>query len=193
MPELGVNIDHVATLRQAGARTSPIRFGRRRWRSWAGPMASRSICAKIAATFRTAIWKCCGKTVTVKLNLELACASDVVAIACRVKPDQATLVPERREEVTTEGGLDVEGQRKVVDRGGEAVAGCGHLRQPVSRSRCAAVGTGAIDRRRGRGTAHRPLLFGQARQRARQGTRCAGDRRHCDSSNGAWACTPATA
>ena len=46
-----------------------------------------------------------------KLNLEMACSDEIVAIACRIKPDQATLVPERREEVTTEGGLDVAGQR----------------------------------------------------------------------------------
>jgi pyridoxine 5-phosphate synthase len=56
------------------------------------------------------------ETVTVKLNLEMACAADVLAIACEVKPDQATLVPEKREEVTTEGGLDVFGQRDRVAR-----------------------------------------------------------------------------
>ncbi len=49
-----------------------------------------------------------------KLNLELAATSEIVGIACRVKPDQATLVPERREEVTTEGGLDVVGNRQAV-------------------------------------------------------------------------------
>ena len=46
------------------------------------------------------------ETVTVKLNLELALADEVLAIACEVKPDQATLVPENCAEVTTEGGLD---------------------------------------------------------------------------------------
>ena len=49
------------------------------------------------------------ESVSVKLNLELACDDDVVGIACDVCPDQATLVPEKREEVTTEGGLDVVG------------------------------------------------------------------------------------
>ena len=52
------------------------------------------------------------QTVTVKLNLEMACEPKVVAIACEVKPDQVTLVPERREEVTTEGGLDIVAQRQ---------------------------------------------------------------------------------
>jgi pyridoxine 5-phosphate synthase len=56
------------------------------------------------------------ETVAVPINLELACAEDVLAIACKSKPHQATLVPERREEVTTEGGLDVVGARsKVAD------------------------------------------------------------------------------
>ncbi len=55
------------------------------------------------------------ETVTVKLNLELACDNDVLDIACQIKPDQATLVPERREEVTTEGGLDIgAAERKVA-------------------------------------------------------------------------------
>ena len=54
------------------------------------------------------------ETVSVKLNLELACIGSVLEIACAVKPNQATLVPERREEVTTEGGLDVCSQKKSV-------------------------------------------------------------------------------
>ncbi len=55
------------------------------------------------------------ETVTVKLNLELAADNDVLAIACRTQPDQATLVPERREEITTEGGLDVVANRTAVE------------------------------------------------------------------------------
>jgi pyridoxine 5-phosphate synthase len=54
------------------------------------------------------------QTVTVKLNLEMACNDEVLAIACGILPDQATLVPERREEITTEGGLDVCSQRDKV-------------------------------------------------------------------------------
>ncbi len=52
------------------------------------------------------------ETVTVKLNLEMACDPGVLKIACEVKPDQVTLVPEKREEITTEGGLDIAGQRQ---------------------------------------------------------------------------------
>jgi pyridoxine 5-phosphate synthase len=54
------------------------------------------------------------QTVTVKLNLELACERSIIDIAREVRPDQATLVPERRAEVTTEGGLDVAGRRQQV-------------------------------------------------------------------------------
>jgi pyridoxine 5-phosphate synthase len=56
------------------------------------------------------------ETVTVKLNLELAANPEIVEIACASKPDQATLVPEKREEVTTEGGLDLlTNQKRVAD------------------------------------------------------------------------------
>jgi pyridoxine 5-phosphate synthase len=54
------------------------------------------------------------ETVTVKLNLEMACWEEIVQIACRIRPDQGTLVPERREEITTEGGLDVLANRERV-------------------------------------------------------------------------------
>src|SRR5262249_14923743 len=54
------------------------------------------------------------QTVTNRLNLELACNDDVLAIACEVRPDEATLVPERREELTTEGGLDVVAHESAV-------------------------------------------------------------------------------
>ncbi|MEX0612849.1 MAG: pyridoxine 5'-phosphate synthase, partial [Pirellulales bacterium] len=58
------------------------------------------------------------ESVAVPINLELACAADVLTIACDARPFQATLVPERREEVTTEGGLDVMKSRAKV---GDAV------------------------------------------------------------------------
>jgi pyridoxine 5-phosphate synthase len=56
------------------------------------------------------------ETVTVKLNLELSVAEEIVGIACQVKPEQATIVPERREEVTTEGGLDVAAHKGAIAR-----------------------------------------------------------------------------
>ena len=114
MPELGVNIDHVATLRQARRTYEPDPV-------WAAALAELGGADGITIHLREdrrhiqdRDLELLRKTVTVKLNLELACESQVLDIACRVKPDQATLVPERREEVTTEGGLDVVGNRDAV-------------------------------------------------------------------------------
>jgi len=56
------------------------------------------------------------EAVKTKLNLEMSVAEDIVEIACKVKPDQATLVPEKREEITTEGGLDVASDFKRIKR-----------------------------------------------------------------------------
>jgi pyridoxine 5-phosphate synthase len=56
------------------------------------------------------------QTAACKLNLELACAGEILDIACEVRPDQATLVPERREEVTTEGGLDAVAHRDALTK-----------------------------------------------------------------------------
>src|SRR5262249_10267901 len=63
--------------------------------------------------------------VTHRLNLELAAVPAIVDIACAVKPDEATLVPERREELTTEGGLDVVKHQDVVGRATQRLAGAG--------------------------------------------------------------------
>jgi pyridoxine 5-phosphate synthase len=56
------------------------------------------------------------ETVQCKLNLEMACAEEIVKIACKIRPDQATLVPERRQEITPEGGLDVVSQPEAVKK-----------------------------------------------------------------------------
>lgn len=114
MAELGVNIDHVATLRQARQTYEPDPV-------WAAALAELGGADCITIHLREdrrhiqdRDLKLLRQTVTVKLNLELACESQVLEIACRVKPDQATLVPERRQEVTTEGGLDVAGNRDAA-------------------------------------------------------------------------------
>lgn len=114
MAELGVNIDHVATVRQARRTDEPDPV-------WAAVMAELGGADGITVHLREdrrhiqdRDLRVLRDTVTVKLNLELACDDEVVAIACQVAPDQATLVPERREEVTTEGGLDVVAHRDRV-------------------------------------------------------------------------------
>lgn len=120
MPTLGVNIDHIATIRQARRTVEPdpvaaavlaelggadgitvhLREDRRH-------IQDRDVCL-LRQTVRT------------HLNLEMAPTDEMVAIALDIKPDYVTLVPEKREEVTTEGGLDIIGQigrlSEIVDK-----------------------------------------------------------------------------
>jgi pyridoxine 5-phosphate synthase len=116
MADLGVNIDHVATVRQArgGREPDPV---------WAAALAELGGADGITIHLREdrrhiqdRDLRLLKQTVTVKLNLELACDDEVLAIALRVHPDQATLVPERREELTTEGGLEVAESPEAVKR-----------------------------------------------------------------------------
>lgn len=107
MPKLGVNIDHVATLRQARRGFDP------------DPIAAARICEQAGADSIVAHLRedrrhiqdkdirLLRKTVKTRLNLEMSLDDAIVAVAISVHPDQATIVPERRAEVTTEGGLDV--------------------------------------------------------------------------------------
>ncbi len=121
MPRLGINIDHVATLRQArgGREPDPV---------WAAVLAELGGADGITIHLREdrrhiqdRDLRLLRETVQVRLNLELAVEPGVVAFALEVRPDQVTFVPERRQELTTEGGLDVLGQRARV---GEALARC---------------------------------------------------------------------
>ena len=110
MIDLGVNIDHVATLRQA-RRTyepDPVLAAAEAQLGGAGCITvhlredRRHIVDRDVELLR--------QTVQVKLNLEMAATDEMVDIACRLKPEMCTLVPEGRHEVTTEGGLNVTGQ-----------------------------------------------------------------------------------
>jgi pyridoxine 5-phosphate synthase len=104
---LYVNIDHVATLRQARRTDEP------------DPVAAARICEEAGADgitvhlredrrhIQDADVEALAGTVRTVLNFELATSEGVLALACRLRPFQATLVPERREELTTEGGLDL--------------------------------------------------------------------------------------
>ena len=104
---LYINVDHVATLREARKTDEP------------DPVAAAEICEAAGADGITAHLRedrrhmhdkdleRLARSVRTVLNFELASSSEIVALACRLKPFQATLVPERREEITTEGGLDL--------------------------------------------------------------------------------------
>jgi pyridoxine 5-phosphate synthase len=107
MARLGVNIDHVATIRQARGGAEP------------DPVAAAAI-AELAGADGITIHlredrrhiqdrdlRVLRQTVTSRLNLEMAATAEMVAIALEVRPDMCTLVPEKRQELTTEGGLDV--------------------------------------------------------------------------------------
>jgi pyridoxine 5-phosphate synthase len=108
--ELGVNIDHVATIRQARLTYEPDPV-------WAAVEAHLGGADGITVHLREDrrhiqdedVQRLRGLT-HVKLNLEMAATDEMVAIACRVQPEMAMLVPEGREEVTTEGGLDIVAQ-----------------------------------------------------------------------------------
>lgn len=114
MIRLGVNIDHVATVRQARRAQEP------------DPVAAAVLAILGGADGITVHLRedrrhisdrdvrLLRQVVTHRLNLEMSVADEIVAIACEVKPDEATLVPERRQELTTEGGLDIVAHQQAV-------------------------------------------------------------------------------
>jgi pyridoxine 5-phosphate synthase len=116
MIRLGVNIDHVATVRQARRANEP------------DPVAAAVLALLGGADGITVHLRedrrhiqdrdvpLLRQVVTRRLNLEMAAVEAIADLACAVKPDEATLVPERREELTTEGGLDVIGHYQAVAR-----------------------------------------------------------------------------
>ena len=116
MLELGVNIDHIATVRQARKTVEPDPV-------WAAALAELGGADGITVHLREDRRHISDRdvnllreTVRCKLNLEMACAEEMVKIAGKLRPDQATLVPERREEITTEGGLDVASQPEAIKK-----------------------------------------------------------------------------
>jgi pyridoxine 5-phosphate synthase len=129
MATLGVNIDHVATIRQARGGNEP------------DPVAA-AVIAELAGADGITVHlredrrhiqdrdvKLLRQTITTKLNLEMAAHPDMVAIALLIKPDMCTLVPEKRQELTTEGGLDV---RVFADQLKDVVAKLQEAKIPVS-------------------------------------------------------------
>jgi len=114
--KLGVNIDHVATLRQA------------RGTSYPDPLAAAKICAKAGAVSITVhlredrrhiqdsdVYRL-SKACPLPINLEMANSEEIVLIALDVKPAEVCLVPEKRQELTTEGGLDVIGKFQTLEK-----------------------------------------------------------------------------
>lgn len=153
---LYINIDHVATVRQARRTDEP------------DPVAAAALCEAAGADGITAhlredrrhiqdddVIRLAASVKTV-LNLELATSEDIVALACRLKPFQATLVPEKREEITTEGGLDLNSNRDrlkaVIDRLTQAGIRVSLFVDPTRESmeRSKALGVPAVELHTGR-------------------------------------------
>jgi pyridoxine 5-phosphate synthase len=116
MLKLGVNIDHVATLRQARGGTHPR------------PVDAARVCEKAGAHsivmhlredrrhVRDSDLFEVKRAIGIRLNMEMSVAPDIVRVALKLRPDQVTLVPEKRRERTTEGGLDVIAKRRTLER-----------------------------------------------------------------------------
>ena len=114
MPHLAVNVDHVATIRQARGIDEP------------DPVAAAAVCELAGAQgivvhlredrrhIQDRDVRILRDTVKTKLNLEMGAAKEIIAFALEIKPDLVTLVPEKRQELTTEGGLDVVSQKKKL-------------------------------------------------------------------------------
>jgi pyridoxine 5-phosphate synthase len=113
LPTLGVNIDHIATLRQARHTVEPDPVAAAVLAELAGADGITVHLREDRRHIQDRDVHLLRQTVRTHLNLEMAATDEMVAIALEIKPDYVTLVPERRAEVTTEGGLDVAGQ---VDR-----------------------------------------------------------------------------
>ncbi|HTM59552.1 MAG TPA: pyridoxine 5'-phosphate synthase [Burkholderiales bacterium] len=114
MIELGVNVDHVATVRQARRTYEPDPV-------WAAVEAHLGGADGITCHLREDRRHIQDEDVRrlrelthIRLNLEMAATDEMVGIACRIKPEMAMLVPEGRAEITTEGGLDIVRNEKVV-------------------------------------------------------------------------------
>ena len=120
MVELGVNIDHVATLREARKGAAPDVLAAARVCERAGAHQITMHLRQDRRHIQDRDVETLAEALEVRLNLEMAAVDEIIAIAHRIRPHSVCLVPENRREVTTEGGLDVAGDRARL---AEAVAG----------------------------------------------------------------------
>jgi pyridoxine 5-phosphate synthase len=125
MIRLGVNIDHVATVRQARRAAEPDPVAAAVLALLGGADGITVHLREDRRHIQDRDVRLLRQVVTNRLNLEMSVADVIVAIACEIKPDEATLVPERRQELTTEGGLDVVAHQKAVDKAMQQLRQCG--------------------------------------------------------------------
>jgi pyridoxine 5-phosphate synthase len=125
MLALSVNVDHVATLRQARRVRYPDPVAAARLAEAAGASGITVHLRGDRRHIQDADVEALRAAVLGKLNLEMAATDEMCAIAVRTRPDQVSLVPERPHELTTEGGLDLRGQRDSVLRAAERLREAG--------------------------------------------------------------------
>jgi len=109
MAKLGLNVDHIATVRQARGGSEPDPVTAAAIGELAGAEGITIHLREDRRHIQDRDLEILRRTVQTKLNLEMAATDEMVGIACRIRPEQCTLVPEKRQELTTEGGLDVLG------------------------------------------------------------------------------------
>ena len=114
MTKLGVNVDHIATIRQARKALEPDPVAAAILAEFAGANGITVHLRGDRRHIQDSDVLRLRETVTTRLNLEMAATTEMVRIACELRPDQATLVPEKESEITTEGGLDVVGGMEPI-------------------------------------------------------------------------------
>jgi pyridoxine 5-phosphate synthase len=114
MASLGVNIDHIANVRQARRTVEPDPVTYALLAELGGADGITVHLREDRRHIQDRDVELLRATVRSRLNLEIAATPEMEAIALRIKPDMVTLVPEKRQEVTTEGGLDVAGQQQAL-------------------------------------------------------------------------------
>ena len=125
MARLGVNIDHVATLRQARGGVEPDPVAAAVMAELAGADGITVHLREDRRHIQDRDLELLRRTIKTRLNLEMAATDEMVAIAQKIKPDMCTLVPEKRLELTTEGGLDVRCNMEVVRSSVDRLRGAG--------------------------------------------------------------------
>jgi len=149
-PRLSVNIDHVATLRQARRADYPDPLEVARLAEDAGAAGITAHLRGDRRHVQESDLAALRQSMRGKLNLEMAATDEMLAIALRLRPHQVTFVPERPDEVTTEGGLDLVGHGERLREAAYRLSATGVAvslfvdADPVQLERLAELGTGAI-------------------------------------------------
>ncbi len=173
---LGVNVDHVATLRNARGGTHPDPLAAARVALASGADGITFHLREDRRHIRDADAEAMRAALAAPLNLEMAATAEMVAFACRLRPHAVCLVPERRQELTTEGGLDVAGHRSALAPAIAALADAG-IRvslfidpDPRQLEAAAAVGAPVVELHTGAYAERPEAEFERLRTAARQTT-----------------------